>query len=106
MSRTRGWVMRRRPSGRIRRSRARVSHTATAWLTLAALAHNLTRALGCLASAFHVRARTGTIRHQLVAVPARLASGGRTLTFHLPERWPWQDAFETLWTAVGCRLQT
>ncbi|MFJ2818918.1 hypothetical protein ACIQOU_35345 [Streptomyces sp. NPDC091279] len=28
-----------------------------AWLTLAALAHNLTRALGTLASAFHARAR-------------------------------------------------
>ena len=77
-----------------------------AWLTLAALAHNLTRALGTRASAFHTRARTGTIRRQLVAVPARLATGGRTLTFHLPARWPWQDAFENLWTAVGCRLRT
>jgi Transposase DDE domain group 1 len=77
-----------------------------AWLTLAALAHNLTRAAGALASAFHARARTGTIRRQLIAVPARLAARGRTLTFHLPERWPWQDAFETLWTAVGCRLRT
>jgi hypothetical protein len=77
-----------------------------AWLTLAALAHNLTRALGTLASAFHARARTGTIRRQLIAVPARLAAGGRTLTFHLPRRWPWQDAFEALWTAVGCRLRT
>ena len=77
-----------------------------AWLTLAALAHNLTRALGTLASLFHARARTGTIRRQLIAVPARLAAGGRTLTFHLPERWPWQDAFEALWTAVGLRLRT
>ncbi|PWI06340.1 IS1380 family transposase [Streptomyces sp. NWU339] len=77
-----------------------------AWLTLATLAHNLTRALGALASAFHARARTGTIRRHLIAVPARLAVRGRTQTFHLPERWPWQDAFETLWTAVGCRLRT
>ncbi|MFD8079989.1 transposase [Streptomyces sp. NPDC059718] len=81
--------------------------TATAaWLTLAALAHNLTRALGTLASAFHAKARVGTIRRHLIAVPARLAVRGCTLTFHLPERWPWQDAFETLWTAVGCRLRT
>ncbi|MEV5079245.1 hypothetical protein AB0K74_10565 [Streptomyces sp. NPDC056159] len=43
------------------------------WLTLAALAHNLTRAAGTLASAFHARARTGTIRRQLIAVLARLA---------------------------------
>jgi len=77
-----------------------------AWLTLATLAHNLTRALGTLASAFHARARTGTIRRQLIAVPARLATRGRTLIFHLPEHWPWQNAFETLWTAAGCRLRT
>ncbi|MFF1422786.1 hypothetical protein ACFVX7_34815, partial [Streptomyces sp. NPDC058280] len=62
-----------------------------AWLTLAALAHNLTRALGPLASAFHVKARTGTIRRQPIADPARLATRARTLTFHLPERWPRQD---------------
>lgn len=32
------------------------------WLALAALAHNLTRATGALASAFHARATTATIR--------------------------------------------
>ncbi|MFF3878944.1 hypothetical protein [Streptomyces sp. NPDC001978] len=55
-----------------------------AWLTLTALAHNLTRALGALASAFHTKARTGIIRRQLIAVPTRLAAGARILTFHLP----------------------
>lgn len=51
--------------------------------------------------------RTGTVRRQLVAVPARLAFGGRALTFHLPERWqPWQNAFAVLRTAVGCWLRT
>ena len=44
-----------------------------AWLTLAAVAHNLTRALGTLASAFHARARTGTIRRALTF----RRSGGR-----------------------------
>ncbi|WAX81770.1 transposase [Streptomyces sp. KMM 9044] len=77
-----------------------------AWLTLAALAHNLTRALGTLASAFHARARTGTIRRQLLHVPARLAKNSHTLTWHFPEHWPWQDALESLWTAVGHRLKT
>ncbi|MER6104928.1 IS1380 family transposase [Streptomyces sp. NPDC001832] len=77
-----------------------------AWLTLAVLAHNLTRALGTLASAFHAKARTDTIRRQLLAVPARLAARARTLTFHLPERWPWQDAFTSLRMAVGCKLRT
>ncbi|MFF3518951.1 IS1380 family transposase, partial [Streptomyces sp. NPDC002573] len=81
-------------------------YTANAtWLTPAVLAHNLTRALGCLASAFHAKARTGTIRRQLVAVPARLATAARTLTSHLPARWPWQDAFQSLWTASRCRLR-
>ncbi|MFC7220792.1 transposase [Streptomyces polyrhachis] len=77
-----------------------------AWLTLAALAHNLTRTLGTLVSAFHARARTGTIRRQLLHVPARLANGACALTWHFPEYWPWQDALENLWTAVGHRLKT
>src|SRR3954447_25728230 len=33
-----------------------------AWLACAAIAHNLTRAAGALASAFHTRARTATLR--------------------------------------------
>ncbi|MFD6327936.1 IS1380 family transposase, partial [Streptomyces sp. NPDC058442] len=77
-----------------------------AWLTLATIAHNLTRALGALASTFHARARTGTIRRHLIAVPARLTLGGRTLTWHFPDRWPWWAALENLWTATGHRLRT
>lgn len=76
-----------------------------AWLNLATLAHNLTRALGALASVFHSKARTGTIRRHLIAVPARLATGARTLTWHFPHQWPWLAALETLWTAVGHRLR-
>jgi len=45
----------------------------SAWLVLAAIAFNLTRAAGTLASAFHARATTATIRAQLINVPARLA---------------------------------
>ena len=41
-----------------------------AWLVGAAIAHNLTRAAGALASAFHARARTATIRTQLINTPA------------------------------------
>ena len=44
-----------------------------AWLVLATIAFNLTRAAGTLASTFHAKATTGTIRTQLIAVPARLA---------------------------------
>lgn len=62
-----------------------------AWLALAALAHNLTRAAGALASAFHARATTAIIRDRLINVPARLARSARCLTLHLPERWPWSE---------------
>jgi len=69
----------------------------SAWLVLAAMAFNLTRAAGCLASAFHARATTATLRVQLINVPARLAHSARKLVLHLPERWPWQPAWEQLW---------
>lgn len=41
-----------------------------AWLTLAGMAHNLTRAAGALASVFHATARPATIRDQLINIPA------------------------------------
>lgn len=72
-----------------------------AWLTLAAICHNLLRAAGCLASAFHARARGATIRRHLITVPARLARHGRGhLTLHLPEQWPWQPAWTGLFDAT------
>ena len=77
-----------------------------AWLTLAATAYNLTRAAGHLASVFHARARTGTIRRHLVNIPARIATGARRLTLHLPQRWRWADDFTDLWTATGQRMVT
>jgi hypothetical protein len=72
-----------------------------AWLVLAAIAFNLTRAAGALASAFHARATTGTIRAQLISVPAPLARSARRLTLHLPQNWPWEPAWQDLFTAVG-----
>jgi hypothetical protein len=72
-----------------------------AWLTLWAMSHNLLRAAGALASAFHAKATTATLRAHLVNVPARLARTARIyLTAHLPERWPWRDAFLALFDAV------
>jgi hypothetical protein len=58
----------------------------SAWLVLAAIAYNLTRAAGALASAFHVKATTATIRAQLLAVPARPGPLRRRLRLHLPPR--------------------
>ena len=42
-----------------------------AWTVLAAIAFNLTRATGTLASKFHAKATTATIRAQLITVPGR-----------------------------------
>jgi len=72
----------------------------SAWLVLAAIAFNLTRAAGCLASAFHARATTGTIRAQLISVPARLARSARKLQLHLPKDWPWEPAWTQLFDAT------
>ena len=69
-----------------------------AWLTLAAICHNLTRAAGTLAGPFHARARGATIRRQLITVAARIARHGRgQITVHLPEGWhrehEWMNLF-------------
>ncbi|MFJ8540280.1 IS1380 family transposase [Streptomyces sp. NPDC093591] len=77
-----------------------------AWLTLAATAYNLTRAAGHFASVFHARARTGTIRRHLINIPARIATGARRLTLHMPQLWCWTDDFTDLWTATGQRMLT
>ena len=66
-----------------------------AWLVLAAIAFNLTRAAGCLASTFHARATGATIRRQLISVPARIARSARRITLHLPTQ-----------MALGPRLAT
>lgn len=72
-----------------------------AWLTCAALAHNLLRAAGSLASRFHARARGATVRRHLINVAGRIAHRGRgDLILHLPEHWPWQDAWLGLFDAT------
>ena len=71
-----------------------------AWLVCAAMAFNLTRAAGALASARHAKATTATIRAELINVPARLARTARTLTLHLPTAWPWHNAWEALFTSA------
>ena len=59
-----------------------------AWLSIAAMAHNLLRAAGALASLPFARARAATIRRDLIALAARTARHGRGhLTLHLPEGW-------------------
>ena len=71
------------------------------WLVCAAMAFNLTRAAGVLASAFHAKARTATIRNHLINVPARVARSARRVILHLPREWPWESAWQQLLTQVS-----
>jgi hypothetical protein len=68
----------------------------SAWLVLASIAFNLTRAIVTIAGGPHARATTGTLSRRLIAVPARIASSARRLTLHLPVAWPWQDAWKNV----------
>jgi len=72
----------------------------SAWLALAAIAFNLTRAAGALASSFHAKATTATIRAQLINVAARISRSARRATLHLPTGWPWATAWQHLFTAA------
>ena len=70
-----------------------------AWLALAALTHNLLRAAGALASLAYAKARSATLRRDLIHVAARTARHGRGhLTLHLPASWhrahEWASLFE------------
>ncbi len=70
----------------------------SAWLVLAVLAFNLTRAAAALSGTAQAKATTGTIRRTLIVVPARIAGSARTLTLHLPTGWPWQNSWDELFT--------
>jgi hypothetical protein len=70
-----------------------------AWLACAALAHNLLRAAGALASLTCAKARGATLRRDLIDVAARTARHGRGhITLHLPDGWhrepEWMNLFE------------
>ncbi|XVX18675.1 IS1380 family transposase [Actinomycetota bacterium] len=71
-----------------------------AWLALAVIAFNLSRAAGTVATPDLARATTATIRRKLITVPARVATSARRITLHLPQAWPW----ETAWTALFDRV--
>jgi hypothetical protein len=76
-----------------------------AWLVLAVMAFNLTRAAATLTGSRLARARTATIRRTLISVPARVACSARRLTLHLPRGWPWEAAWNTLFNRVFRRNQ-
>jgi hypothetical protein len=70
-----------------------------AWLVLAAMAHNLLRAAGTRAGGRYARARTATVRRDLIAMPARTARRGRgDLVLHLPAGCHREHAWLSLWS--------
>ena len=71
-----------------------------AWLVLAVIAFNLTRAAASLTEPDLVKATTATLRRKLISVPARVATSARRTTLHLPQAWPWEAA----WTALFDRV--
>ena len=72
----------------------------SAWLVLAAIAFNLTRAAGALTSSFHAKATTATLRRQLINLAARITRSARRSTLRLPAAWPWAAAWQRLFTAA------
>ena len=72
-----------------------------AWLVIAAMAFNLVRAAGALASLPLAKARAATIRSALIAVAARTARHGRGhLILHLPQGWHREREWLNLWEAA------
>ncbi|MEU8223615.1 IS1380 family transposase, partial [Kribbella sp. NPDC048915] len=71
-----------------------------AWLVLAVMAFNLTRAAATLAGPELAKSRTGTIRRKLINIAARIASSARRITLHLPLGWPWQQQWTALFNHV------
>jgi hypothetical protein len=76
-----------------------------AWLVLAVIAFNLTRAAATITGPALATSRTATIRRTLISVPARIASSARRLTLHLPRDWPWEAAWNTLFDNLFRRNQ-
>jgi Transposase DDE domain group 1 len=72
-----------------------------AWLSIAAMAHNLVRAAGALASVPYAKARAATIRRDLIATADRTARHGRGhLALHLPDSWHREQEWRNLWDAA------
>lgn len=72
-----------------------------AWLVIAAMAHNLLRAAGTRAGRSWAKARTATIRRDLVTIGARTARHGRgNLVLHLPAGHHREQAWQNLWTDI------
>jgi hypothetical protein len=64
-----------------------------AWLVFNVIAHNLARWTSRIGFGETVIA-TDTLRRHHLAMPGRITTSARRLTLHLPQRWPWAEAFD------------
>ncbi len=87
MAELKGSALAHLPSGRFTAN--------AAWLQLAILAFNISRATAHAAGMS--TARMPTIRQRLIMVPARIARHCRRRFLHYPTHWPWQQEFMSLW---------
>jgi hypothetical protein len=72
----------------------------SAWLVLAAIAFNLTRAVGVAAGGHHRCAVTATIRTRIISIAGRITRSARRTVLRLPAHWPWANAFTRVFTAA------
>ena len=71
-----------------------------AWLVLATIAFNLSRAVGSIAGGDLGKPRSGTIRRKLINIPARISTSARKTYLHLSASWPWKTGWTAAFTAA------
>jgi Transposase DDE domain group 1 len=67
---------------------------------IACLAHDLHRWTELLGLPDSTPRRARTHRRRLLALPGRLTRHARSVTLHLPARWPWQTDYTTALTRI------
>ena len=65
-----------------------------AWLAVQVMAHDLARWTARIGLGEGI-VTTRTVRRRFLRLPGRLTRSARRVTLHLPERWPWAEAFDT-----------
>ena len=63
-----------------------------AWLALQVIAHNVARWTSRIGLETGI-VTTKTLRRRFLEIPGRLTRSARQVTVHLPEHWPWAEAF-------------
>jgi hypothetical protein len=58
------------------------------------MAHDLVRWMSRIGSDTGI-VTTKTLRRRFLAIPGRLTRSARQVTVHLPEHWPWAEAFQS-----------